>query len=407
MSFCRNCATELTTVFCDLGMSPPPNDYRRTLEEGQKVYSLKAYVCNSCKLVQLPETVKCEEIFSDYPYFSSMAPTWVESRRVLAHRMIDELKLGPETLVIDVASNDGYYLKHFVERGIPVLGVEPAGNIAPHARELGVPTDVAFFGRRYALDKVSYIGGGAALINAANVLAHVPDIHDFIEGFPALLATDGVATFEFPAVTSLLKYSQLDTIYHEHYSYLSALVVYDMLLQHGMYIWRIEKAPSHGGSYRVFASKKDARWSVEQSVADILADEYEFGLHELGTYTCFQDQCYRIRSEAMSFLLDAHQRGAKVVGYGAPAKTTTLANYIGINQELLQYTVDDSPFKQDRYVPGTNIPIVSFDHLLHDVDPPKYIIIFPWNLKEALRDKLAESGLKGTVVTFIPKLMIG
>lgn len=402
MHACRNCKTELSHVFCDLGMSPPPNDYRRTLDAGQPVYELKAYVCAKCKLVQLPETVPCEEIFSDYPYFSSVAPTWVASRKALATRMINEFKLDGATLVVDIASNDGYYLTHFVDKGIPVLGVEPAANIAPVARELGIETDCVFFGAEYARDK----GASATLIHAANVLAHVPDIHDFVQGFYELLAPDGVAVFEFPAVINLLKYTQFDSIYHEHYSYLSAKVVQDILEQHHMYVWRIEEAPSHGGSYRIFASQIGSSWLVEQSVADVLAKETAAGLDRLETYQSFQGQCFRVRANATDFLIQTTRSGGKVVGFGAPAKTTTFCNYAGFNQELIEYVVDDSPAKQGRYVPGTNIPIMPYELLQLDPEQPQAVIIFPWNLKEPLQKKLRDGGFTGDVVSFVPQLTI-
>jgi SAM-dependent methyltransferase len=400
MTECRNCGVSISDVFCDLGISPASNDYIKDLSKGQTVWPLKVYICHNCFLVQLPETVDHKKIFSDYLYLSSMSPSWVKDREELAIRMRNEFNLDRNTLVVDVASNDGYYLQHFVPWGIPVLGIDPAANIAAIANEKGIRTDCAYFGAKYAHDQQQK----ATLINATNVLAHVPNIHDFVQGFYNLLAPDGVVTVEFPSVLNLIKYNQLDTIYHEHYSYLSATIVCELLSSHGLYPWRIEELPTHGGSYRIYASKLTGRWIAEASVNIVLNIEYAAKLKELDTYDSFQDSASLVRHDAIGFLREKAADGERVVGYGAPAKCTTFCNFIGADTEWVEYVVDDSPAKQGCYVPGTNIPIVASDHLERHLEykPPQAIVVFAWNLIEPISEKIMGMGYKGEIVTFIP-----
>lgn len=392
---CRACFGENLKPFVDLGLQPASNDYRAEADI-QTIYRLRMVVCEDCGLGQLDLNVNPTTIFDDYMYFSSASPTWVADRKAFADRMVNELRLDEGSLVVDIGSNDGYLLKHFVDRGVQVLGYEPAGNVAEVARASGVPTKVAFWG-----PKIHAVN--ADLVNATNVLAHTPDMDGFIAGVAASLALGGVATFEFPLFTNLIKSNQLDTIYHEHYSYISIVALEPVLSRHGLRIWRIEELPTHGGSVRIFACKQDARWLEEDSVARVTASEVWAPDYD------FESKARRVKWDLLAFLEE--HRGERIVGYGAPAKATVLCNYAGLGADIIDYVVDDSPAKQGKFVPGTNIPIVPFSHLAEANPLPDHILVFAWNLLEPITGKLrrhyaGEPRRLPQLITAIPELTI-
>lgn len=394
---CRACFGENLSDFVDLGLQPPSNDYRQQ-PMVQKFYPLKMVVCKSCGLGQTSYDIIPEQIFSDYLYFSSQSPSWVEDRRRLAARMINEFKLDKASLVVDIGSNDGYYLKHFVDKGIQVVGYEPAANVAEVARAAGVPTHTEFWsGSTHAR--------GCDLVNATNVLAHTPDMDGFIQGVAASLLADGVATLEFPLFSNLIKNNQLDTIYHEHYSYISIAALRQVLDRHGLRIWRIEELSSHGGSVRVFACRTGARYLEEASVSRVAEGELWAPDHN------FEERAQDVKWDLLDSL--AYKRGTGViVGYGAPAKATVLANYAGLNADIIPFTIDDSPYKQGKYVPGTNIKIEPFTTLEQLWVVPRCILLFPWNLLEPIKAKLQNHYAhlppedRPQLVTAIPELTV-
>jgi len=391
---CRACFGVNLSPFVDLGWQPPSNDF---VECGHLQYPLKVMVCEDCGLGQLADVVDPGEIFNNsYAYYSSQSPSWLEDRRVLADRMINEFRLDAASLVVDVGSNDGYYLRHYVERGIGVRGFEPAENVAEAARRIGVPTDTKFWSRSvHAL--------GADLVNATNVLAHTPDMDSFIEGVAASLLRDGVATLEFPLFSNLIKFNQLDTIYHEHYSYISIRALRVVLSRHGLRIWRIEELATHGGSVRVFACKETARYLEESSVERVAGAELFAPEHN------FEDAARQLKITALRQLAEIGKE-SYVIGYGAPAKATVLSNYLGLDRSLIEFTVDDSPYKQGKRIPGTNIPIVSFECLGEGAEVPDYIVLFVWNLIEPIKKKLQQhyAGvvLPPKLVTLVPKFTV-
>jgi SAM-dependent methyltransferase len=403
---CRFCGSQLETVFVDLGMSPPSNALvtQERLTTMERFYPLRVYVCGTCFLVQLEEFETPSDIFSDYAYFSSYSTSWLEHCRRYAREVAAELSLGPAHHVVEIASNDGYLLQYFREIGVPVLGVEPAANVAKVAVERGIPTEVAFFGaktaRRLAGDNKS-----ANLIVANNVLAHVPDINDFVEGVRIALEPGGTATFEFPHLLQLVRQNQFDTIYHEHYSYLSALTVSKIFAAHGLRIVRIDELSSHGGSLRVWVAHEDDPRATSPSVDAVLRAERAFGLDRLEAYAAFQDAVMSAKRGLLRFLIDARERGERVAAYGAAAKGTTLLNYCGVRTDLVDYVVDRSPHKQNRYLPGCHVPI--FDPARVAETRPDYLLILPWNIKDEIVEQMAhirEWG--GKFVVPIPKIEI-
>jgi SAM-dependent methyltransferase len=407
---CRGCGCSLVHVFANLGRSPPSNAFRtlEQLDEPEMTLPLRVFVCRECQLVQLPAYEKPENIFNEYAYFSSYSPTWVEHMRRYAAAMTAKHRLGAQSLVLDVASNDGYLLKHFKEFGVPVMGVDPAKNVADIAIAAGIPTFKAFFGEALARDMV--VGHGRAdLINATNVLAHVPDIHDFVEGFRIMLQPAGTITFEFPHVLNLIRECQLDTIYHEHYSYLSLRALEPIFKTHDLRVYDIDQLPTHGGSLRLHVCHAyDYHAAIvanDEAIYNIQALEVGAGLHELETYTSFASEPQRVKVDFLDFLIRQKKRGKMIVGYGAPAKATTLLNYCGVGPELISYTVDATPAKQWKYIPGVQIPIFPEEELVKD--RPDFVVIFPWNLKDPIMQKakvIREWG--GKFVTAIPKLQI-
>ncbi len=404
---CRHCGRPLVHSFVDLGMSPLCESYRRPeqLGEMEAFYPLHAYVCDGCWLVQLPAHVSGEAIFSDYAYFSSYSDSWLAHARRYCEQMIERFELGPRSQVIEIASNDGYLLQNFVARGVPALGIEPAGNVAQAAIAKGVPTRVMFFGRETARQLVDE-GLRADLLLGNNVLAHVPDLNGFVAGLATLLAQHGVVTMEFPHLMCLVEQNQFDTIYQEHYCYLSLVAVQRVFAAQRLTIFDVEELSTHGGSLRIYARHADAAdIPVQPAVAELLARERAAGYERLKTYQGYAEQVARVKRDLLSFLIEARRAGKRVAGYGAPGKGNTLLNYCGIRTDLLEYTVDRSPYKQGLYLPGTGIPIHAPERLFET--KPDYVLILPWNLKEEISVQMA--GIRrwgGQFVVAIPELSV-
>jgi SAM-dependent methyltransferase len=403
---CRLCGAALTHTFVDLGMSPLCESYvaAERLDEPETFYPLHVRVCGSCLLVQLPAYVPGEQIFSDYAYFSSYSDSWVAHAKRYAESMISRLGLGPGGLVTEVASNDGYLLRHFLARQVPVLGVEPAANVAAAARALGIPTEVRFLtaeaGREIARSQ-----GRADLVVANNVLAHVPDITGFAAGLRALVKDDGLVTLEFPHLLRLIEGRQYDTIYHEHFSYLSLLTSSRALATAGLRVVDVEELPTHGGSLRVYARPCEAAQEPSAQVKAVLDLEESAGLHTLSGHQGFASAVLRIKTDLLGFLLGAASDGRTAVGYGAPGKGNTLLNHCGIRSDLLGYTVDRSPAKQGKFLPGTHIPIYPPDRLA--LTRPDYVLVLPWNLREEISRQLDYvRSWGGRLVVPIPALEI-
>jgi 2-polyprenyl-3-methyl-5-hydroxy-6-metoxy-1,4-benzoquinol methylase len=403
---CRTCGAELKHTCVDLGLSPLANSYvpaERT-SEGEMFYPLHVYVCDHCFLVQLEQFETPQAIFSNYAYFSGFSTSWLRHAENYAISMKERFALGPRHKVIEVASNDGYLLQYFVERGIPVLGVDPARNVAQAAIAKGVPTEVMFFGERTA-ETLREAGHAADLMAANNVLAHVPDILDFVGGFRILLSADGIATFEFPHLLRMIEEDQFDTIYHEHFSYLSLSVVAGVMKRKGLRVFDVEELETHGGSLRVFACHEGASHREEPSVGRVVAQERAANLFDVAGYAGFADRVVEIKCRALEFLIRAHDQGKVVCGYGAAAKGNTFLNYCGVGRELVKVVADRSPHKQNTLLPGSRIPVVSPEDML--ALRPDYIIILPWNLRREIAGQL--DGIRewgGKFVTAIPNLAV-
>ncbi len=404
---CRFCRQPLTETVVDLGMSPLSNSYIAASQLGamERFYPLHAYVCGACFLVQLAEFESPEKIFSDYAYFSSYSDSWLKHADQYAQAMISRWKLGKDALVIEVASNDGYLLQYFKQRGVPVLGVEPAANVAKVAMEKGVPTEVAFFGSAKGA-QLAAAGKAADLIAANNVLAHVPDINDLVKGFKQALKPSGCVTVEFPHLQQMMQHNQFDTIYHEHFSYLSLGIVDKIYAAHGLRVFDVEEISTHGGSLRVYGCHAEDRTKpTGPLVAKLLDRESQGGLLELRTYRDFSEQVLQTKCDLIEFFVDARRAGKRIAGYGAPAKGNTLLNYCGIGPGLLPFTVDRSPHKQGQFLPGTHIPIRPPEAIMGF--KPDYVLILPWNLRdEIVQQMVAVRQWDGKFVVPIPKLEI-
>ena len=385
---CRFCLTPMSTTFVDLGMSPPCQTHiePEQLNQMERFYPLHAWVCHSCFLVQLEEYVAPDDIFSDYAYFSSYSDSWVEHARQYANAMIARLGLGDRSLVMEIASNDGYLLQHFVARGVACRGIEPAANVAEAAVAKGIPTTVKFFGRKTAAEVATEFGQPDLLLGN-NVLAHVPDINDFVGGMKILLKAGGTITMEFPHLLQLMDENQFDTIYHEHFSYLSFGTVEKIFAHHGLRLCDVDEIPTHGGSLRIYACHMDDARKSAPSVVALREHELARGLRNLDTYSEFEARVKNTKRKLLQFLIDARARGKSVVGYGAPGKGNTLLNYCGIRTDFLDYTVDRSPHKQGRYTPGTHIPILAPDKIRET--RPDYVLILPWNLQREITAQLS------------------
>jgi SAM-dependent methyltransferase len=404
---CRFCGAPLSHVFVDLGASPLANSYLEPadLRKAESFYPLCVYVCGECFLVQLPEEERPEAIFSHYAYFSSYSESWLRHAEEYTAAMVERFGLGPEHRVVEVASNDGYLLRWFAARGIPVLGIEPAANVAAAAEAAGIPTRVKFFGEATARELVAE-GIRADLLVGNNVLAHVPGLNDFVAGLKLLLAPAGVLTMELPHLLRLMAEDQFDTIYHEHYSYFSLTTVQQVFAAHGLTLFDVEELSTHGGSLRIYGRhEEDSSKPVGERVADLLAREATAGLSRLETYRSFDEQVRRVKRGLLRFLIQAKEEGRSVAGYGAPAKGNTLLNYCGVRTDLLDYTVDRSPHKQGRFLPGTRIPIHGPDRLRET--RPDYVLILPWNLKEEIVEQMADvRSWGGRFVVAIPEVKV-
>ncbi|HVW69000.1 MAG TPA: class I SAM-dependent methyltransferase [Steroidobacteraceae bacterium] len=386
---CRFCGRKLTHTFIDLGMSPLCQTHitAEQLNHMEPFYPLHAYVCDGCWLVQLQEFVAPGDIFSEYAYFSSYSDSWVEHARRYSELMCERFHIGAHSKVIEIASNDGYLLRHFVARGVPVLGVEPAANVARTAIEHGVPSLVKFFGRETARE-IAATHGKPDLLLGNNVLAHVPDLNDFVGGMKLLLGPTGLITMEFPHLYQLMRFNQFDTIYHEHFSYFSFMTVERVFAAHGLVLFDVEELPTHGGSLRIYARHaEDTSKPVSGRVSELRERERADGFETLGRYAAFAEQVRETKRSILAFLIEAKRLGKSIVGYGAPGKGNTLLNYCGIRQDFLDYTVDRNPYKQGKYTPGTHIPIVSPDRIRQT--RPDYVFILPWNLAEEISAQCA------------------
>ncbi|HEY8046553.1 MAG TPA: class I SAM-dependent methyltransferase [Streptosporangiaceae bacterium] len=401
---CRLCGADLNRTFVDLGMSPLCESYipAASLDDPETFYPLHVLICESCLLVQLPAYVSGEHIFSDYAYFSSYSDSWVAHAKRYADTMTGALRLTKGSLVTEVASNDGYLLQHFVAAGIPVLGVEPAANVAAAARAKGIRTEVRFLGPETGAELAGRYGQ-ADLVAGNNVFAHVPDIRGFAAGLRALVKDSGLVTLEFPHLLRLIEGRQYDTIYHEHFSYLSLLTASRVLRTAGLEVVDVDELSTHGGSLRVHARPAEATGEPSPRVKAVLDQEETAGLHTVAGHDGFARDVMKIKSDLLSFLIAAATDGKSVAGYGAPGKGNTLLNHCGIRSDLLEYTVDRSPVKQGQFLPGTHIPIHPPERLAQT--RPDYILILPWNLREEISAQLSyvrEWG--GRLVVPIPAL---
>ncbi len=404
---CRHCDAPLEHTFADLGMSPIANDNVPIERAGsmEPFYPLHARVCERCFLVQLDEVETADDIFrDDYAYFSSYSTSWLEHSRRYVEAMTERWGLGSESQVVELASNDGYLLQYFVERGIPVLGVEPTANTAAVAIEKGVPTDVSFFGVRTARRLAPE--ASADLLLGNNVLAHVPDINDFVAGMKVMLKAGGVITMEFPHLERLIELRQWDTIYHEHFSYLSFGTASRIFAAHGLRLFDVEELTTHGGSLRIYGCHDDDDAKPRSDAARALLErERANGLERLETYTAFHGRVEDDKREILRFLIDLKDQGRRIVGYGAPAKGNTLLNYCGVGTDFLDYTCDRNPHKQGRLLPGTHIPIVSPEQI--DADRPDVVLILPWNLRDEVIEQLAHiRGWGGVFAARAPELRL-
>jgi 2-polyprenyl-3-methyl-5-hydroxy-6-metoxy-1,4-benzoquinol methylase len=404
---CRFCGAGLERTFIDLGMSPLCETYpsKAELNRGEMYYPLHVYICDKCWLVQLEEYESAENIFSDYAYFASYSDSWLKHCEKYCAEMQKRFSLGAQSFVAEVASNDGYLLQYFVKMGVPVLGIEPAANVAEAAVKKGVPTLVRFFGTEVA-EQLASEGRTADLVAGNNVLAQVPDLNDFVEGLKTLLKPEGVLTLEFPHLLRLIELNEFDTIYHEHFSYFSLISTQKILAAHGLRVFDVEELKSHGGSLRVFACRETSRThATEPNVKKIIDDEVAAQLDRIAGYESFARQVRETKLELVEFLLQAAREGKTVAGYGAPGKSATLLHYCGIGKDLISYTVDRSPYKQGRHLPGSRIPIFPPERIRET--KPDYIVILPWNLKEEIMTQLQyvrEWGAKFVVP--IPKVAV-
>jgi SAM-dependent methyltransferase len=404
---CRVCRQPLKYTFVDLGMSPLANDYLTADEttRAERFYPLHAYVCEECLLVQVEEYESPDRIFGDYAYFSSYSDYWLQHIKAYTDMMTERFGLDEKTEVIEIASNDGYLLQYFKKRGMPVLGVEPAANVAQVAEEKGIPTITKFFGVATA-EELRSSNRQADLLIGNNVLPHVPDMHDVVGGMKIILKAEGIFTMEFGHLLQLMLKNEFDTIYHEHFSYLSFLLVEKLFAFHGLTIFDVEELPTHGGAIRIYGKHEGAMEpQLTGRVAELKRKEQQAGLDRLKTYLSFQKNVNKCKRDLLKFLVDATERGKSIVGYGAPAKGNTLLNYCGVGRDFLEYTVDISPYKQGLFLPGTHIPIFHPDKIKQT--KPDYVLMLPWNLKSEIVDQMScirEWG--GKFVTPVPSVEV-
>jgi SAM-dependent methyltransferase len=403
---CRLCGSKLEHNFVDLGMSPLCENLLASaqLDTMEPYYPLRVLVCGNCLLVQLKEYVKPADIFSEYAYFSSYSTTWVAHAKAYCEMISARLRLGPESLVVEVASNDGYLLQHFLPLGVAVLGIEPAANVAAVAIEKGIATRINFFGVKLAETLVAE-GKKAHLIIANNVLAQVPDLNDFVSGMARLLEPEGVITLEFPHLERLMAETQFDTIYHEHFSYFSLITIELLAARHSLKLIDAEELPTHGGSLRVYLAHATSVRPTTKSVSNLLARERRLGFGDIATYASFTEQVKRTKRKLLSFLIAVKDAGKVICGYGAPGKGNTLLNYCGIGTDFLEFTVDRNPYKHGRFTPGMHIPIRPVEVI--DAARPDYVLILPWNLKDEIIQQMNHvSAWGGKFIVPIPELAV-
>ncbi len=407
VAYCMFCRTELRYTFVDLAMSPLCESYvdAEDLNKMERFYPLHALVCEKCFLVQVQEYVNPDRIFSEYAYFSSFSDTWLEHARLYTEKVVQRFHLHSGSLVAELGSNDGYLLRYFVHKGIPVLGIEPAANVAQVAIENGVPTLVKFFSEKTARELVAE-GRRANLVIGNNVLAQVSDLNGFVAGMKILLAPQGVITMEFPHLMRLIEGNQFDTIYHEHFSYFSFLTAERIFGAHGLTLFDVEELPTHGGSLRIYACHaEDAVQPIRQSVPELRVREEATGFTRLDTYFAFSEKVKETKRKLLEFLITAKRCGKSIAGYGAPGKGNTLLNYCGIRTDFIDYTVDRNPYKQGKFTPGTHIPIYPPERIKET--KPDYVLILPWNLKDEITGQLSyirEWG--GQFVVPIPEVQV-
>ncbi|WP_428024397.1 class I SAM-dependent methyltransferase [Arcobacter sp.] len=400
---CRFCKTKLNDIFVDLVNAPASNSYltKEQLDEPEVFYPLKIYVCHNCKLVQIDEYKKSNDIFDkNYAYFSSYSTSWLAHAKNYVEMITTKLSLNKDSLVTEIASNDGYLLQYFKEKNIPCLGVEPTNSTAKVAREKGIEVIEDFFGSLLAqkLKKSDLILGN-------NVLAHVPDINDFVKGLKIVLKKNATITMEFPHLLKLIEENQFDTIYHEHFSYFSFYTVKQIFEQQGLKLYDVEKLPTHGGSLRIYATHKENDIKTSQNVEQLLKEEQSFGLLDMGVYKSFQEKANKVKYDLLSFLLQAKKENKTVIAYGAAAKGNTLLNYIGIKSNLISFVVDKSPYKQNMYLPGSHIPILNETNII--TYKPDFVIILPWNIQDEIVEQLSYiKKWNGKFAVAIPKLKI-
>jgi SAM-dependent methyltransferase len=384
---CRACEAPIARLFADLGSSPLANAYltEAEIERPEPFFPLRVHVCEQCFLVQLATAVDPRVLFDDYAYFSSYSESWLHHAREYVDQVTERFALGATSSVVEVASNDGYLLQYFQERGVPVLGIEPARNVAAAAQAAGIPTQVEFFGRETG-ERIGASDRAADLLVANNVLAHVPDLNGFVAGVRAALKPRGVATMEFPHLLRLMEHTEFDTIYHEHVSYFSLLAVERVLMRAGLALFDVEQLPTHGGSLRIYARRKEVDEPTHERLEQLRELEASAGLDRIETYTAFDERVRQVKRDLLSFLIEAKDAGRSIVGYGAPAKATTLLNYCGVRRDFIDYVVDRSPHKQGRFLPGTHIPIRDPDEVART--KPDYLLILPWNLRDEIMEQM-------------------
>jgi hypothetical protein len=404
---CRHCNSPLDHIFLDLGFAPPSNAYlaKIDLQAPETYFPLKLFVCDNCWLVQTEDYSRSDELFTkDYAYFSSTSSSWLVHASSYAEMICKRLNLGKESFVIEVASNDGYLLKNFLAKGIPCMGVEPTNSTAEVAEAAGIPVMREFFGLKFAIE-LAKVGKQANLIIGNNVYAHVPDINDFTAGLKAALKPSGIITLEFPHLLSLIRFSQFDTVYHEHYSYLSLQSVKRIFEIAGLRVFDVEKIATHGGSLRVYGCHADDPRTDDEAVTNILAEEITGGLQDITTYRQFQDKADKVKNDFLAFLIEANRAGNSVAAYGAAAKGNTLINYAGVKPDLVSFACDAAAAKQGKFMPGSHIPILSPDALREQ--KPDFVLILPWNIAdEVIKANRFIRDWGGKFVVAIPELHI-
>ena len=405
---CRHCGNKLTKIFADLGKPPLSNSYLTSTDfkEVEKCYPLRVMVCEECWLVQTEYFVEVDQIFTeDYAYFSSVSTSWLDHTRRYVDQITIMLALGKGSMVVEIGANDGYLLQYLRKKGIPCYGVEPTHSTAEVARKKNLDIIEDFFDTAKAKELADQ-KRQADLIIANNVLAHVPDINNFVKGFSVLLNPNGVATFEFPHLLNLVKFNQFDTIYHEHYSYLSFTAALNIFTSNDLAVFKVEELSTHGGSLRLYAQRADSgKRAQENSVERLVEKEADAGMTTAAFYSGFQNRANAIKEDFNSFLQNAKKEGEKVVGYGAAAKGNTLMNFAGVDSDLISYVIDRNPAKRNKFLPGSKIPVVSEDRLKSD--RPKYVVIFPWNLKEEIVEQLSYiREWNGKFLISVPRLKV-